>query len=92
MSEMFLQENSLQELVTEFRGNIAGLREVKFEGDADGAVLDSVDAMIECVDSLNTTISEFCQLLELDAGSMEGIRLKWLGVDQTLASQNLQEK
>ena len=91
MSKIYLSPEEFQGQIDSFQDGADKIKALKYDLEAQGLKLKSVDKYIECIEEFNNTVALFSEMLELDTQSMKLIKAKWMNTDSDIATKTLKE-
>ena len=91
MSKVFLSPEEFQGQIDSFQTGADKVKELKYDMEAQGVKLKSIDKYLECIEEFNKTVTLFGQMLDLDTQSMKLIKAKWMNTDSDIATKTLKE-
>ncbi|WP_426350410.1 hypothetical protein ACPWSR_03980 [Alloiococcus sp. CFN-8] len=91
MSKVYLSPEEFQGQIDSFQDGASKIKELKYDLEAQGLKLKSVDKYIECIEEFNKTVALFGEMLDLDTQSMKLIKAKWMNTDSDIATKTLKE-
>ncbi|MGM9972537.1 MAG: hypothetical protein ACI33K_00645 [Clostridiaceae bacterium] len=91
MSKVYLSPEEFQGQIDSFQSGAEKIKELKYDLEAQGLKLKSVDKYIECIEEFNKTVALFGEMLDLDTQSMKLIKAKWMNTDSDIATKTLKD-
>ena len=91
MDKVFLNPTEFQGQIDTFEAGADVIKGIKYDLDAKGVKLQSIDKYIECIDEFNATVKLFSEMLALDTESMKRIKARWMNLDSEIATKTLGE-
>ena len=91
MSKVYLSPEEFQGQIDSFQSGAEKIKELKYDLEAQGLKLKSVDKYIECIEEFNKTVALFGEMLDLDTQSMKLIKAKWMNTDSDIATITLKD-
>lgn len=91
MSKIYLNPTEFQGQIDQFEAGAEVIKGIKYDLDAKGVRLQSIDKYIDCITEFNATVELFCEMLALDTESMKRIKAGWMNLDSEIATKTLSD-
>lgn len=88
---MYLSPAEFQEQIDSFESGADKIKKLKYNLEAQGLKLKSIDKYMECIEEFNKTVALFGEMLDLDTQSMKLIKGKWMNTDGEIAAKTLKD-
>ncbi|QAA34564.1 hypothetical protein [Clostridium manihotivorum] len=92
MAQIIIKPEELQTEITTARGSNDKVKALKYKADKKSIQLTSMDKFLECLEALNSAITSFGNLTEMDLHTLEIVRGNWMKLDEDLATKTFGER